>query len=227
MSQPNDRKAQVSAPGKIDASLGEFWVGTPWEIFQQGHNLSCFERKRVYLNVPGKIRGRDFIEISTLTGADNDSDGRSVVAGDFRNNGQLDLVVRQVGGGPVLLYENHFPKRHYLKVSLRGTKSNRDGVGAKITRVAGGMSQFQQKLGGGSYSSASDPRLFFGLGKATKADVVRVVWPSGRKDEFTNLPAGQFVSIKEGSGIVATSKPAAQNKKSQSGKNPVRIRHPH
>ena len=65
-----------------------------------------------------------------MTGTDNDGDGRCVVAGDFRNNGQLDLVVRQVGGGPVLLYENEFPKAHYLTVSLRGTKSNRLGIGA-------------------------------------------------------------------------------------------------
>ena len=95
----------MSAPGKIDPTLGEFWVETPWEIFQQGHNLSCYERKRVYLNVPGKVHGRDFLEISHLTGADNDSDGRSVVAGDFRNNGQQ--IVREMY--PVNSYRSQMP----------------------------------------------------------------------------------------------------------------------
>jgi len=130
VSQPNDRDGKVGAPGKLDASLGEFWVERPWEIFKKGHNLSSYERKRFFLNVPGSIRGRDFLDLSFLSGADNDGDGRSVVAADFRNTGQLDLVVRQAGGGPIILYENQFPPRHYLKVSLRGTKSNRLGIGA-------------------------------------------------------------------------------------------------
>src|SRR5215831_13450096 len=121
VAQPYDRGAKVPAPGKLDPNLGEFWVSNPWQIVQRGHNLSAYERKRAYLNV----RGQDFLDISYLTGADRDGDGRCVVAGDFRNNGRLDLVVRQVGGGPVLLYENNFPQRHYLKVSLRGHQSNR------------------------------------------------------------------------------------------------------
>ena len=111
----------MSAPGKIDPTLGEFWVETPWEIFQQGHNLSCYERNRVFLN----LKGKDFLDISHLTAADSDGDGRAVVAADFRNIGMLDLIVRQAGGGPLLLYENRLPRKHYLKVSLRGRSSNR------------------------------------------------------------------------------------------------------
>src|SRR5436190_10055266 len=138
VSQPNDRDGKVGAPGKLDASLGEFWVERPWEIFTKGHNLSSYERKRFFLNVPGSIRGRDFLDLSFLSGADNDGDGRSVVAADFRNTGQLDLVVRQAGGGPIILYENQFPPRHYLKVSLRGTKSNRLGIGARLSATVRG-----------------------------------------------------------------------------------------
>ena len=106
----------------------------PWDIVEQGHNLSAYERNRVFLNV----QGRNFLDISYLTGADSDGDGRSVVAGDFRNDGRLDLVVRQVGGGPVLLFENQFPKAHYLTVSLRGTASNRLGIGARLTATVAG-----------------------------------------------------------------------------------------
>ena len=108
----------------------------------KGHNLSAYERKRAFLNVEGK----DFLDISYLTGADSDGDGRAVVAGDFRNDGRLDLVVRQVGGGPVLLFENQFPKAHYLTVSLRGTASNRLGIGARLTATVAGRDLTREAL---------------------------------------------------------------------------------
>src|SRR3954468_3178178 len=106
----------VPPPGNLDPALKEFWVNNPWEIVAHGHNLSCYERNRAFLN----RKGQDFLDISHLTGADSDGDGRSVVAADLRNAGQLDLLVRQAGGGALLLYENRLPRRHYLQVSLRG-----------------------------------------------------------------------------------------------------------
>jgi hypothetical protein len=126
VSQPSKRAAQTPAPGDLDPTLGEFWVSNPWDIIRQGHNLSAFERSRTWLN----LRGRGFLDVSYLSGADDDGDGRSVVAADFRNTGRLDLVVRKAGGRPLQLYQNDFPQRHYLKVTLRGTRGNRQGVGA-------------------------------------------------------------------------------------------------
>ena len=79
MSQPWHRGACCPLPGKLDSTLNEFWSENPWDIISQGHNLSAYERKRAFLNV----RGRDFLDISALTGADGDGDGRCVVAGDF------------------------------------------------------------------------------------------------------------------------------------------------
>ena len=134
MSQPSNRAAASRAPGRLDPSLGEFWVNNPWDIVREGHNLSAFERTRTWLNV----RGQSFLDVSYLSGADNDGDGRCVVAGDFRNIGRLDVVVRKASGGPLQLYENNFPQRHYLKVTLRGTRSNRQGIGARlVARVNG------------------------------------------------------------------------------------------
>ncbi len=170
-----------------------------------------------------------FRDVSRQVGADfmRATIGRGLCLADFENDGSVDFAVSN-NGGPAELWRTRVTAGNsWLGFTLIGTKSNRDAVGAKITLLVGGMSQFQQKLGGGSYASASDRRLFFGLGQATKADAVRVVWPSGRKDEFTNLQAGQFVTIKEGSGIVANTKPAARTKKSQSEKNPVQTRRPH
>ena len=60
VSQPCNRAAKIAAPGEVDKALGEFWVENPWDIIKKGHNLSAFERNRVFLNV----RGRDFLDIT-------------------------------------------------------------------------------------------------------------------------------------------------------------------
>jgi enediyne biosynthesis protein E4 len=193
VSQPGDRGAHVSKPGKLDAKLGEFWVDSPWEIVRNNHNLSAYERKRLYLN----LHGQSFADISYLSGADNDGDGRSVVAGDFRNNGQLDLVVRQVGGGPLLLYENCFPKRHYLEVSLRGKQSNRQGVGARLTASVAGQALVREMYPVNSFRSQMPNVVHFGLGDATKLDRLTIRWPSGKLQEFTNLTADRHIIVNE------------------------------
>src|SRR5207249_1424176 len=100
-----------------------------------------------------------------------------IVAGYFRNNGQLDLVVRQVGGGPVLLYENRFPKRHYLKVSLRGTKSNRLGIGARLVAEVQGRRLVREQYPLTSYRSQMPNIVHFGLGDADHVDRLTIRWP--------------------------------------------------
>lgn len=214
MSQPNKRGAKIPAPGKLDPRLGEFWVENPWDIVEKGHNLSAYERKRAYLNVANGPGERNFLDISHLTGADGDGDGRCVVAGDFRNNGQLDLVVRQVGGGPVLLYENQFPQRHYLKVSLRGrpTKdgrptSNALGIGARLTATLKGQPLVRELYPLNSYRSQMPNMVHFGLGEAERVDRLTIRWPSGKVQELTGLAADRHIVVdegKEGSAAVET-----------------------
>ena len=195
MSQPCDRAAQCPLPGKLDKRLGEWWVENPWEIVTQGHNLSCYERKRSYLNVGG----RNFLEISHLTGADGDGDGRCVVAGDFRNTGQLDLVLRQVGGTPLLLYENCFPRRHYLKVSLRGRKSNRLGVGARLVAILpNGRQLVREMYPINSFHSQMPNLVHFGLGDARRVKQLTIRWPSGKEQRLTNLAADRHIVVDEG-----------------------------
>src|SRR4051794_32953113 len=178
----------------VDKALGEFWVTNPWDIVDQGHNLSAYERKRTFLNVGGK----DFVDLSYLTGADSDGDGRSAVAGDFRNDGRLDLVLRQVGGGPVLLFENRFPKAHYLTVSLRGTRSNRLGIGARLTAGAGGRTLVRELYPHNSFRSQQPSRVHLGLGDATRIDRLTIRWPSGTEQTLSDLPADRHVVITEG-----------------------------
>ncbi len=200
MAQPLDRSRLVPAPGKISQELGEFWVPNPWLFPSQGKNLSSYERNRVFLN-RGGLR---FLDISYLSGADSDGDGRSAVAADLNGDGMLDLVVRQVGGGSLLVFENRFPRRHYLDVSLRGTKSNRTGVGARLVAEAGGHTQTRELYPANTFRSQMPCSVHFGLGDAEAVDRLTVYWPSGAVQEFHNLSADRHVLLHEEETSVAT-----------------------
>jgi enediyne biosynthesis protein E4 len=194
VSQPCDRNCSVPRPGPLDPSLREFWVGNPWQVVAGGHNLSCYERNRVFLNV----RGQDFLDVSHLTGADSDGDGRSVVAADFRNVGMMDLLVRQAGGGPLLLFENRLPRKHYLKVSLRGRQSNPQGVGARLTALVKGQPLVREMYPANGYRSQAPNVVHFGLGDAAEADSLTVRWPSGKVQTFRGLQGDRHVVLDEG-----------------------------
>jgi hypothetical protein len=213
VSQPSGSDASALPPLKVDRKLGEFWIGNPFGFPEAKYNLSSYERKRVFLNVADEL-GRNFLDISYLTGADNDSDGRCVVAGDFSNNGRMDLVVRQVGGGPLLFYENNFPQRHYLKVSLRGNpqarsrfKSNRLGIGARLVATVKGQPLVRELYPHNSFTSQMPNIVHFGLGDADRVDRLTIRWPSGKVQVLKNLAADRHIVVdegKEGSAAVET-----------------------
>jgi hypothetical protein len=193
VSQPCDRSASIAQPGEVDKSLGEFWVENPWDIARKGFNLSAYERKRTWMNV----NGADFLDISFLTGADTDGDGRCVVAADFSNNGRQDLILRQVGGGPLHFYENNFPQRHYLKVSLRGTKSNRQGIGARLVAEVQGRQIVRELYPLNSFRSAMPNLVHFGLGDAEKVDRLTIRWPSSAIQVLNDVKGDGHVVIDE------------------------------
>ncbi|MBI4530151.1 MAG: ASPIC/UnbV domain-containing protein [Candidatus Latescibacteria bacterium] len=95
-------------------------------------------------------------------------------------------------------------RQHWLTIRVIGTRSNRDGIGARLTLTAGGQRQIREVKLGYSYLCSNDPRVHFGLGTHEKADLVEVRWPSGRVETFRDLPADRFITIKEGSGITQT-----------------------
>ena len=160
---------------------------------REGHNLSAFERNRTFLNVGGK----HFIDVSYLTSADSQGDGRAVVAGDFRNTGQMDLAVRQIGGGPFLLFENRFPKRNYLKISLLGKDSNRLGIGARIIAQVGDLKITREMFPVNSYQSQAAAIVHIGLNQATAVDRLDIRWPSGEAYSFKNVRGNRHILVRE------------------------------
>jgi hypothetical protein len=128
--------------------------------------------------------------------------GRGLATADFDNDGDIDIAINIRGDYPELLRNDGGNANHFLEVLLIGTKSNRDAIGASLKLISEGFVHVEQSKGGMSYMSASDPRIFFGLGKRTKIESLEIIWPSGRIEKLTNLPVDQIIAIKEGSGIV-------------------------
>jgi hypothetical protein len=124
--------------------------------------------------------------------------GRGVAFADFDNDGFMDLVVGNNDDPPLLLHNGGGTGNHFLNFKLVGTKSNRDGMGARIRVQAGGISQIREIAGGGSYLSQSDLRANFGLAKATVAETVEIKWPSGQQQVFHNVEADKFYLVEEG-----------------------------
>ena len=106
--------------------------------------------------------------------------GRGLATVDFDNDGDTDIVTNNRGDYPDLLRNDGGNANHWLEILLIGTKSNRDGIGASLKLTSQAVTQFEQRKGGGSYMSASDPRILFGLGKRTKIDSLEITWPSGK-----------------------------------------------
>ena len=117
--------------------------------------------------------------------------GRGLAFGDLNNDGWMDAVLTVLGGHPLVLM-NRGGKRHWLAIKLRGTRSNRDGMGARV-RV---NRQTRFATTAGSYLSANDKRLHFGLDDSNTA-TVEVLWPSGTRQTLKDVRANQFLEIRE------------------------------
>jgi len=127
---------------------------------------------------------------------------RGAAIGDFDNDGDLDILINNCGQTPQLLRNDGGNANHWLEILLIGTKSNRDGVGARVKVIAGDLVLYDQRKGGMSYQSAQDPRLHFGLGQGSNVDLIEILWPSGSTTKLANIKADQIIAVKEAVGIV-------------------------
>ena len=132
--------------------------------------------------------------------------GRGGAYLDFDNDGDLDLVITANNGVARLLRNDNGNQNDFLRVKMVGTRSNRDGIGAKVTvNTASGSRLSAMVKSGSSYLSQSELPLTFGLGKPApgKTVTVEVTWPSGRRDSILNVAPNQFITIQEGKGLTA------------------------
>ncbi len=129
--------------------------------------------------------------------------GRSLASGDVNNDGNLDLLVTNVGQTPDLLINDGQGSGNSLLVHLEGTDSNRDGVGAELSLSVGGRTLVRHVKAGSGYLSQNDLRVHFGLGESAVAEVLEIRWPSGTRDIFENVSAGRILTIREAEGIIS------------------------
>jgi hypothetical protein len=129
---------------------------------------------------------------------------RGAAYGDFDNDGDLDVLITTNNGLARLLRNEGGNQNHFLRLKTIGTKSNRDGIGAKVTvQVPGGVKLWSVVKTGSSYCSQSELPLTFGLGTAEKVSQIEIVWPSGQRDVITDVAANQMITLQEGKGIAS------------------------
>jgi enediyne biosynthesis protein E4 len=124
--------------------------------------------------------------------------GRGLAAGDLDNDGRLDaLMVAQ--NDPLVYFHNRTEQAagHFVTFRLDGKKSNRDGVEASVAIKAGDRKQVAQRFGGGSFQSAGDPRLHFGLGSTDRVESIEVHWPSGQVDRYREIAVDKGYRLEE------------------------------
>jgi enediyne biosynthesis protein E4 len=175
-------------------------------VVAQGHVLDTIEKSNPYLKYrqPPLLMvntGKGFVNVSASagTGFSTPLSGRGAAFGDLNNDGQTDVVIAQLDGPPLLL-KNNGTKNHWLGIKLVGLKSNRDGIGSRITVTDDtGKKQVFDLNDAGSYLSSSDPRLVVGLGSATAVKQVEVRWPSGNVQTVSRPPLNRYIEIKEDS----------------------------
>lgn len=162
-------------------------------ITMQDSTLTYEQANQIFLK-----EGVRFIDRTKNSGMLHSNLGvsRGAAAGDFDNDGDLDLLVNDIDG-PAKLYRNLTENKHWLMVELVGTKSNRDGIGTELRIVCDGEIQTRWHLGGGSYLSVGDPRIHFGLGNCSKVENLEVKWPSGINQNLLDIEADQVVRVVE------------------------------
>jgi enediyne biosynthesis protein E4 len=126
---------------------------------------------------------------------------RGAAFGDIDNDGNIDIVVLNVGEPPSLLMNRTVNGNHRVLFKLVGTESNKAAIGARATIKSAGLSQFSEVRGGASYLSQNDLRLHFGLGAAATISEVKIRWPNGKIETLRDIPADYIYTIVEGSGI--------------------------
>jgi hypothetical protein len=163
-----------------------------------GHRLDTQE-ELFLANAPGPRGERVFSDMAGQSGEffRHKSVSRGMAVGDYDNDGDLDVFILNLDQPSVLLRNDGGNRNHWLMVRLTGTRSNRDGVGARVTVRAGDLTLVEERRTGTSYLSQNDPRLHFGLGGRERVDAVIVRWPSGVTQKLDGVGIDKIITVVE------------------------------
>jgi len=157
-------------------------------------NVPFKQKNAVFANVGGR-----FVDVSAGAGEDFQAAAahRGLAFGDLTNDGKVDVVI-SVLGQPAEIFRNVSPgNAHWLTIKTVGTRSNRDGIGAKIRLESASGVQYNHVTTSVGYASSSDVRAHFGLGQDAVVKSLEIRWPSGLRQELHNIPADQILTVVE------------------------------
>jgi len=167
------------------------------------HLGSNFQEPRILYHNNGDGKFTD-ISASAGPGITSPISSRGLAIGDLWNDGRISAVVSNMNAPPSLLVNQVRTKNHWVAFRMIGTKSNRDGIGARLRVKAGSRILVDEVRSGSSFDSNNDMRVHFGLGAAAKIDWLEVRWPSGLLEKFENVEVDAIRTIKEGTGAPAS-----------------------
>jgi hypothetical protein len=179
------------------------------DIDGRGLGTTYLQRKQLFRNL-GNKRFRNITD-ETGGGLLLKRSSRGAAFGDYDNDGKIDVLVLNLNDRPTLLHNETPGTNHWVTIRLVGTKSNRDGIGARVSIEAGGRRRMAEVRGDGSFLSHNDMRAHFGLGNADRVHALEIRWPSGRVDVTEELPADRFYVAVEGQRIEPTA-PTSRDK---------------
>jgi hypothetical protein len=163
------------------------------------HLGSSYKEPRILYRNNGDGTFSD-ISVSAGSGITTPASSRGLAVGDLWNDGRMSVVVSNMNAPASLLVNQARTANHWIAIRTVGTKSNRDGIGARITVKVGSRMLVDEVRSGSSYISNSDMRVHFGLGAVAKLDWIEIRWPSGLIERFSDLGVDAIHALKEGSG---------------------------
>src|SRR5450432_184038 len=170
------------------------------------HLGSNFQEPRILYHNNGDATFTD-ISATAGPGITTPVSSRGLAIGDLWNDGRISAVVSNMNAPPSLLVTQVHGTNHWIAFHLEGTKSNRDGIGARVRVKTAARTLVDEVRSGSSYVSSNDMRVHFGLGAATKLEWVEIRWLSGLTERFEGLPVDAIHSLREGSGAPAPAAP--------------------
>jgi hypothetical protein len=164
------------------------------EVDRLGIDIHYRDRAILYRNLGGK-----FEDISSRAGPGilERQSARGAAFGDYDNDGMIEILINNQNAAPSLLKQAMRPDNHWIELKLAGVLSNRSALGARVRLTAGARTRYEEVRSGGSYLSQNDLRLHFGLGPAKRADRIEILWPSGRRQVLSDVPADRVVPVEE------------------------------